>query len=117
MRSSFEAFKQKHFYSEETYNILNHFTLDIKDKEIATEYELYRIKRFHGLFWPLVGIFVLYNIFGWVGYFFNNGELGEALRPLHQWIIVVILLIPRFCCQRYSPHSWLIAPCVTLGVV
>jgi hypothetical protein len=98
--------KQKWFYSEETHNILNHFTLEIKDKEIATEYELYRIKRFNGLFWPLFCVFVMYNVFGWVNYFFGGGELGEALRPLQQWLVIIIMLIPRTFFPRYTPYSW-----------
>ena len=117
MRSHFEKLKTKYLFSEETHNILNLATLDIHDKEIATEYELFRIKRFNGLFWPLICVFVLYNLFGWLSYFLSGGELGEALRPLHQWVIVLILLIPRLFFKRYTPQSWILANFPTLLLV
>ena len=103
MQSKLGKLKQKWFYSEETHNILNLFTLDIKDKEIASEYELYRIKRFNGLFWPLFWVFVVYNGLSLVNYFFRGGELGEALRPLHMWLVVIIIVIPRTFFPRYTP--------------
>ena len=47
MRKAHESLKRKFFYSEETHNILNHVTLEIDDREIEREYELYRIQRFN----------------------------------------------------------------------
>lgn len=35
-------FKQKYVYSQETYFVLNNFTLQIKDKKIAEEYAEFR---------------------------------------------------------------------------
>jgi len=106
MKRHLERWRQKWLYSEDTYNILNQFTLDIKDKEIATEYELYRIKRFNGVFWLLVCIYTIHTVFGWVNYFFGGGQLGEALRPLQNWLVVIIILIPRLLFPRYTPYSW-----------
>ena len=83
MRRDFQNFSRKYLYSAETHNLLNLLTLDIQDKEIAKEYELYRIKRFNDLFWPLIGVFTLFNVFGWLSYFLNNGELASAVRPAH----------------------------------
>ena len=117
MRKHFSKFSQKYFYSAETHNILNLLTLDIKDKEIAREYELYRIKRFNDLFWPLVGVFALFNTFGWLSYFLNNGELASAVRPAHQWVAVIFMMIPRYCCNRYSPQSWILCMSVSLVLV
>ena len=105
---------QKYCYSEDTHNILNLLTLEIKDKEIAKEYELYRIQRFNHIFWPVVLIFTLYNVFGWLSYFGSDGELASALRPAHMYISALIMLIPRYCCNRYSPQSWILACCPTL---
>ena len=43
---------RSHMYSEDTHDILNYVTLQIKDKEISKEYENYRTNRFNKLFWP-----------------------------------------------------------------
>jgi hypothetical protein len=100
---------RKYFYSDETYNILNYATLEIEDKEIAKEYELYRIKRFNSMFWPIVTIFMYFNVFNWINYFSKGSELASALRPLHLVIAIIIMAIPRYCCNRYSPQSWILS--------
>ena len=99
MWKSIKAFYRRKFYGEETHNILNYLTLQIDDKEIAKEYELYRIKRFNNVFWPLAIIFLIFNIGGWYGYA-QGGSLASALRPLHQWIVLFIIAIPRYFFNR-----------------
>ena len=115
-----EAFKRrakKIFYSDETYNILNYATLQIEDKEIAKEYELYRIKRFNSMFWPLVAIFMWFNLFGWISFLTQGGELASAIRPVHLIIALIIIAIPRYCFNRYSPQSWIFSQSIALIAV
>jgi hypothetical protein len=66
MFSSLKPRIQKYLYSEETNNILNLLTLQIKDKEIDREYELFRAKRFKDVFWPVVIYYVCLNLYGLV---------------------------------------------------
>ena len=59
MREHFKQFKEKYLKNEETHRTLNLLTLEIEDKVIAREYELFRIQRFNALFWPLIFVFVV----------------------------------------------------------
>lgn len=76
-------FRQKYLYSKDTHKILNLWTLDIKDKEIAQQYEDFRVNRFNQLYWALIAVCIFFNFFGFVRYFFLGGEFESALRPLH----------------------------------
>ena len=117
MFGKLKKWQQKYCYSNETYNILNLWTLDINDAEIRREYETYRISRVNNMFWPLVCFAILTNIFGWLNYFLLSGELAGALKPLHNFVTVFVLLVPRLCCNRCSPQSVILAQTVTLWYV
>ena len=58
--------KQRYIYSKETYQVLNNFTLQIKDKIIEQEYAEFRMKKFNNTFWPQVGLYVLFSTRGWL---------------------------------------------------
>jgi hypothetical protein len=75
MRAHFKQLQRKYLYNEETHRILNLFTLEIEDKEISREYELFRIQRFNELFWPLIAVFAIQNALGWINFALGNGLL------------------------------------------
>ena len=93
---------QSRMYSEDTHEILNYFTLQIKDKEIAKEYETYRTNRFNKLFWPQVIVYAWYNINGWIQYLTGAETISFAVRPSHLLLCVIIQALPRYFCNKYS---------------
>lgn len=69
---------RKYMYSEETYNLLNNFTLTIKDPDIQREYSQYRTSRFNKLFWPQAFMYGGFITFGWLSYFTGSSEAASA---------------------------------------
>ena len=108
MAEKISQFKARYLYSEETHGVLNLLSLDIKDREIAKEYELYRSKRFRGLYWPLFVYVIVLTIFGWTQYFFGNGEIAEAVRPLHLQIDLLILSVFHFSSKKGRAYCWIL---------
>lgn len=106
--------KQRYCYSAETFNLLNLWTLDIKDPEIKREYDLYRIRRVNSLCWPFVGCFLFLIVAGLIMYFFMGATLADAMQPMYKGLAVVAFLLPRIFCNRYSPQSIIFAQSVTL---
>ena len=99
---------KKWLYSPETYNILNYLTLEIKDKDIEREYELYRIKRFNDLYWPLVAILLAYCVVSWSAFLFGEGTLAAAENTYSNLLIIFVMTLFRYTCNRYSPQSWIL---------
>ena len=85
------SFFEKHFRSEETYNLLNLITLKIYDDEIAREYELYLIKRF-GWLRKLVSYFLSALVLSrWMSYFLGSINIQDALRSSHLLLSIATL--------------------------
>lgn len=62
MLKSVQRWYQSHAFKEESFGLLNHITLHIRDKEIEQEYKKHRIDRMNELFLPcgvMVALFIL----------------------------------------------------------
>lgn len=114
MKEILKKIRARYLYSEETHNILNLLTLEIKDKAIAKEYELYRTKRFRAIYWPCVIFVAILTVFGWLSYFFGEGNFAEAIRPLHVQIDIALLTFCRWFFRKDLVQAWLICPIFTL---
>ena len=112
-----KSFGKQYFYSPSTYNLLNTLTLQIKDKEIAREYELCQIQRFNYILkWILMGLAVILTC-AWAVYFAGRSELYEALRPTHLMLNATILILARLFCTRHAAKFWIVAQLPTLILV
>lgn len=106
---------RKHAYSPETFNLLDRWTLRIKDKEIEKEYAKQRTARFNKMFWPQVAIYLLMNSFGWYSYLNGQSGIVSALRPLNYVLIILLQAIPRYFCNHLSVFS--VVPCTFLNLL
>ena len=59
-------------FREETYHLLNYYTLSIRDKQIEREYEQYRINRMNELFWPCFAMTSIFFVGGWLSSFLGG---------------------------------------------
>ena len=90
-------------YSKETHFILNYWTLQIHDKEIRQEYTHYRVSRFNKIFWPFTICMLLFNVANWLAYFYGDGMLSSAQRVLYSLVLVFVMAVFRYTCNKYSP--------------
>ena len=102
MYNQIKEHSDKFFYPSATFGVFNWVTLKIRDKQISTEYENYRISRYRKLFWPF-GFCVLLLTFNNILTFFKNGaeDVTTLQRPLYFWVMFVFIAIPRYCFWRY----------------
>jgi hypothetical protein len=114
MLARLRTFSERYLYNDETHRILNLLTLEIKDKAIAEEYELYRTMRYRAIYWPFVIFVVVLTVMSWLQYFFGEGALAHAIRPLHLQMDVLLLTFCRLFFKKDLVQAQLICPLFTL---
>ena len=63
MKKTLKRIYMKVAYSESTHNILNNFTLQIKDPEIRKQYDDYRFANYDALHKPILAWTIFYFLY------------------------------------------------------
>ena len=96
-------FYRKHRHHEETFGLLNYFTLAIKDPEIEKEYEEMRIKRMDEMFKPMGFLCLTFLVGGWVGTMANEQVVASGIGTTLQQTWFLTFIVSHYFFHRYQP--------------
>lgn len=99
----YNRIRLKVFYSSKTYNLLNHFTLQISDKNIRKEYNTALGNNFDRLFCNTVIIASVYTILRLALFNYDEPNYATLMGTSLHWLLIVAWAFLKCCCKNHAP--------------